>query len=226
MEIIIPDNLNEITLKQFLKFKEVDIEKSTDLFVAQKMISIFCNLDIKVVESLPMKDFQEISNLLVDLLNTEPSFTHRFNYKGKDYGFIPNLDTMTFGEYIDIDNAFKEEDLNAFLQVVYRPITKTLLGKYEVEPYNVENLIDMTDVPYGVYKGAEVFFYRLGKDLLKAMMNYLQTQAVESSQKSILISGVNGVGIIQLLNSLGEIYSNLTELQNLKSVKRLCICAT
>ena len=57
MEIIIPDNLNEITLKQFLKFKEVDIEKSTDLFVAQKMISIFCNLDIKVVESLPMKDF-------------------------------------------------------------------------------------------------------------------------------------------------------------------------
>ena len=56
------------------------------------------------------------------------------------------------------------------------------------------------------------------------MMNYLQIQAVENSQKNILISGVNGVGIIQLLNSLEEISLNLTvtELEVGKAFMYLC----
>lgn len=226
MEIIIPTSLSEVTLKQFLKFKELDLEKSDDIFIAKKMISIFCNLEMQVVEQLSMQDFQEISNILVHLLNSEVEFKPTFTYKGKEFGFIPNLDKLSFGEYIDIDNSFKDNDLNSFLQVVYRPITEKLKDKYKIEPYDIDKLEDMTEVPYDVYKGAEVFFYTLGTNLLKAMKTYLQEQAQASNQKSILISGINGVGITQLLNSLEEISLSLTELQKLKSVKPLLILHT
>lgn len=191
------------------------------------MISIFCNVELNLLDKLTYQDFQDISNILINTLNQEPKFKNRFYYDGVEYGFIPNLEKMSLGEYVDIDNAFKEQDYNSFLQVVYRPITRKVKDKYEIEPYNVDNLKDMTNVPFDIYKGAEVFFYTLGKDLLNAMKNYLQTQeiAITKVQRNTQSLVINGVGINQLTNLLTEIYEHLTMLQKSKLIKPLRICA-
>ena len=228
MEIIIPQDLTEITLRQFIQFKSLDHENSDDIFIAKKMISIFCNVDINLLNNFSQKDFQEITNILIGMLNSECEFKQRFNYNGIEYGFIPNLENISLGEYIDIDNSFKDNDMNSFLQVVYRPITNKLKDKYQIKPYDVNDLVDMLDVPYSYYKGAEVFFWNLRKDLLNAMKNYLLTQAVEvrKAQKNMQSSVLSGDGISQLSNSLEEISQDLERLQELKLIQPLRIYAT
>lgn len=220
MEIIIPEKLSEVSVRQFLRFKELDISNSSEDFLAKKMISIFCNVDMSIVNKLSLKDFKDITYILTSMLNQEVDLIRTFTYKGVEFGFIPNLDKMTLGEYVDIDNAFKDEDINSFLQVVYRPVVDKKGDLYRIKSYEPDECINMLDVPYDVYKGAEVFFYRLGKDLLSCMKNYLQAQEVKMMKKGQTLES-NGVGINQLVNSLEMISQDLTKLRQSTSIKHL-----
>lgn len=220
MEIIIPEKLSEVSVRQFLKFKELDIDNSSEDFLAKKMISIFCNVEMSIVNKLSLKDFRDITYILTSMLNQNVELIRTFTYKGVEFGFIPNLDKMTLGEYVDIDNAFKDEDINSFLQVVYRPIVDKKGEFYRIKKYEPDECINMLDLPYDVYKGAEVFFYLLGKDLLNCMKNYLQQQEVKMMKRGQILEQ-NGVGINQLVNSLEMILENLTKLRQSTSIQHL-----
>lgn len=225
MEIVIPEKLSEVSVRQFLRFKELDISNSSEDFLAKKMISIFCNVEMSIVNKLSLKDFKDITYILTSMLQQEVDLIRTFNYKGVEFGFIPNLDKISLGEYVDIDNAFKDEDINAFLQVVYRPIVDKKGALYRIKSYEPDECINMLDVPYDVYKGAEVFFYRLGKDLLNCMKNYLQEEELKGMKKGQVLD-INGVGINQLANSLQTISNELTKSRKLTSIQHLHTYAT
>ena len=48
IEINVPDTLKEITLGQYQKFEKLNTKENQDsTFLLQKMVQIFCNLDLK-----------------------------------------------------------------------------------------------------------------------------------------------------------------------------------
>ena len=56
-----------------------------------------------------------------------------------EYGFIPDLDEVSLGEYIDLDNnASKWEQMHVAMNVLYRPIKTSKVGKYNIEEYDVK----------------------------------------------------------------------------------------
>jgi hypothetical protein len=73
-------------------------------------------------------------------LSESPELQPTFEYKGIKYGFVPNLDDLTTGEFIDIETYQKEpKDTYKVLSVLYRPITKEGQGnRYLIAPYKGE----------------------------------------------------------------------------------------
>ena len=173
MEILIPTTLNEIPLSNFVKWEQSD-KSEIDL------IQIFCN--IHDAKKIPISEYKEIVLLLSNVLNQEPKFYQTFNYKGIDFGFIPKLDTITGGEFIDLEDFMKQpETWHKAMSVLYRPLVKRKSNWFDKKGHDLYDIESYTtphdffiDTPAEYYLGATVFFYNLGNELLNAMTDYSQ----------------------------------------------------
>jgi hypothetical protein len=177
IELTIPTSLNEIKLAQYQKFLSIVKENEESEFLQQKMVQIFCGIDLKDVASIRYKDVAEINQNINNLFTQENKFIQRFKMGGVEFGFIPNLDEMTTGEYMDLDAYITDWDtMHNAMAVLYRPITNKLGNKYQIEDYkgSITYADVMKHAPLDVVLGAMVFFYNLGNDLLSSTINYLE----------------------------------------------------
>jgi hypothetical protein len=90
--------------------------------------------------------------------------------KTVEFGFMPNMDEMSLGEYVDLEKYISDwGTMHKAMAVLYRPIVAGKGEFYEIEPYSgSDKYADvMRDSPVTAALGAMVFFYRLGKELLK-----------------------------------------------------------
>ena len=71
------------------------------------MMEIFCNIPLKTVLQIKATDIDNITNTINNLFKEEPEFIDRFKYNGVEFGFIPKLDEITFGEYVDLIIIFR-----------------------------------------------------------------------------------------------------------------------
>jgi hypothetical protein len=39
------------------------------------------------------------------MMDEKPSLTQRFTLKGQEFGFIPSLEDITYGEFVDLDST-------------------------------------------------------------------------------------------------------------------------
>jgi len=206
----IPTSLNEITLGQYQEFSKLDNDteiKPVDIQL--KMIEIFCGVSDLVVRNMKATDITEICNILNNMFDTEHQLVNRFKLNGVDYGFIPELDDMTFGEYVDLDTFIGDNDnLHRAANVLFRPIEFKRGDRYTIKDYDSDTSEVAKDFPLDVVLGAIVFFYRLGKDLSVAMMNSLDKKN-EKDLAQYLISHPSMDGSIHSMQSLTEILQNL-----------------
>ncbi len=165
--------------------------------------------------------FESVLKQLSDCFQEKTDLVQRFKMTGSDgvtaeFGFIPNLDKMSFGEYIDLESYISDWDnMHKALAVMYRPIIAGKKHLYEIEPYEgSEKWADvMKDAPVNVALGAVVFFYRLGSKLSKYTMNSLLEQNKGEMENTALKQALeeNGVGINQFMDLLEETSTNLTQ---------------
>lgn len=177
IELTIPTTLNDIKLAQYQKFLSIAKDNEESEFLQQKMVQLFCGIDLKDVASIRYKDVAEITANINNLFTKENHFIQRFKMGGVEFGFIPNLDEMSTGEYMDLDTYIIDWDtMHNAMAVLYRPITNKLGNKYQIEEYkgSVTYADVMRHAPLDVVLGAMVFFYNLGNDLLKSTVNYLE----------------------------------------------------
>ncbi len=178
IELTIPTTLNDIKLAQYQKFLSIAKDNEESEFLQQKMVQLFCGIDLKDVAQIRYKDVAEITANINNLFTKENIFIQRFKMGGVEFGFIPNLDEMSTGEYMDLDTYITDWDtMHNAMAVLYRPITNKLGNKYQIEDYkgSVTYADVMRHAPLDVVLGAMVFFYTLGNDLLKSTINYLET---------------------------------------------------
>ena len=209
VEINVPDSMSEIRLEQYQKFVKLYDGEVTEEFMALKMLEIFCGVKLSDAYGMRFKDVDGITQLLSDLLNEKPQLRRTFKMDGVEYGFIPNLDEMSFGEYIDLDTYLGDwQNIHKAMAVLYRPIKDKHGERYNIVPYQVIDAEVMRKMPMDAVLGSVLFFYRLGMDLSKAMIHYLEEQE-ESRIVKYLNSDESGVGINQYTHSLKAILDDL-----------------
>ena len=109
VEIYVPDSLSEITLGQYQKFEKLNTEENKDsAFLLQKMVEIFCKLNLQDVLQIKVRSLNGIVAHLNEIFEKEYKLIDTFTLEGVKYGFCPMLDDMTLGEYIDLDNTLGE----------------------------------------------------------------------------------------------------------------------
>ena len=207
LKLNIPNSLNEITLGQYQEFEKLDL--TNDSIVHLKMIEIFCKVPEIVVRNINAIDVTDICDVINNMFDTKHQLINSFKLGKQEYGFIPNLDDMSFGEYIDLDTFIGDtENLHRAMNVLYRPIDLKQGNRYTLKEYVPDNSEDAKNYPLDAVLGAIVFFYSLGKDLSLTMMNSLD-KANQETLAQHLISHPNTDGTTASLQSLTEILQSL-----------------
>lgn len=209
IDITVPDKLSEITLGQYQKFLKIQNENTDERFLSSKMIEIFCELKFTDVMKLKLADVNGICAILSDMFNEKPALKKTFFMDGVEYGFIPNLEDISFGEYIDLDNYLTDWELmDRAMGVLYRPIKNRYGERYSIEEYTAKETGYMKAMPLDAALSAVLFFYHLGIDLSMTMMNYLEHKE-ETALQQFLNLEQSGVGTRQFTHSLKEILQDL-----------------
>lgn len=197
IKLNVPEDLSEITLAQYQRWiKIAEKQEVVNTFYQQKMIEIFCNANLQDIMQMRLKDIQEITTHLDSLFNNTPEFQPLFKLQDEEFGFIPKLDEMTFGEYIDLDNYLADwQQMDSAMAVLFRPVTYKRKGKYLIEDYVSSEKYDLSEMPLNVVLGSLVFFCDLKNELLKHIMNYLKTQDIVDIPQNLKDLLESGVGI-------------------------------
>jgi hypothetical protein len=205
----IPESLNEVTLSQYQKWVKIIDEEKISTFFQQKMIEIFCDAELKKILQMKVKDVDEVTSNIDNLFNEKPLFVPTFNLGEIEFGFIPQLDEMTFGEYIDLDNYLTDwKTMHKAMSVLFRPILHKRKGKYVIEEYQGSDTYNLSEMPLNVVMGALVFFCNLRNELQKHILNYLKTQDEVEIPQGLKDSLKNGIGISPYIPYHREILEN------------------
>jgi len=218
LQITIPTSLNEITLDQYQRFVSIMENNPESDFVQQKMIEIFCNVPLKLVPTIPLKEVNEIIALLNEMFNAEYKLKPIFKLGNTNFGFIPNLDEISLGEFSDLDNYFgKWDKMHNAMAVLYRPIVENYKDKYNIEDYNgsVTYCDVMKSMPMDVVMGAMVFFYNLSSELMISSLNYLEQNPQVQAMIDKHNSELNGDGIHLSMLYLKEMLEDLMKFRSL-----------
>ena len=208
-EIIVPDSLNEVTLEQYQKYIKIQDNNEDDTFLAIKMIEIFCGIRADLIMKMKASSIRDITSVLAEMFDQKPLLVKEFKMNGIDYGLIPDLENMTFGEYVDLDTYIGDyENMHRAMAVLYRPIIQRYKDKYLVDEYSGDDSDKMKDMPMDAVLSSILFFYHLGMDLSKTMLNSLQQEGNKDLVQQLTL-GKNGVGINQFSDSLKEILQDL-----------------
>ena len=202
IKINIPSSLNEITLRQYKQFLDIQKENKEDRFLNAKMIQVFCKVNLEQVMRLKLSDSESIVKIISDMFEEKPALVKKFKIGKTEYGFHPELDAMTLGEYIDLDTFISDWDnMEKAMNVLYRPVLVIVKERYSIEDYNIDTASDMLDMPMDAVMSAVFFLWNLGIELSTAMTNSLDNQETELLTQ-YLNSQKNGVGINQFMDSL------------------------
>jgi len=209
IKITIPTSLKDITLGQYKRFLKLEDSIEDERFLNAKMIEIFCGIELDKVMLLQVRDSQEIVKILSQLFDEKPTLVKRFKLNGVEYGFHPQLDDLTLGEYIDLDTYIGDwENMEKAMNVLYRPVIVKLKDKYTIDEYVVQNDDLLLDMPMDAVMSSIFFLWNLGLDLAKTMTNSLE-EGEEKALTQYLNSQQNGDGISQFTHSLKAMLQDL-----------------
>ncbi len=229
-KLSVPQALAGITLRQYQKYLKIldKWDKEDEVYIKTKMLQIFCGLEIEDTFKIPLNNFDFAIDVINKCFKEETPLVPRFSMSATDeygeetvveFGFIPKLDEMTFGEFIDLDGYISDWDkMHKAMAVLFRPVIFKKNEFYRVMDYEGSHKYSdvMLDMPVNVAIGAMVFFYRLGSKLPSYTLDYLQQElkgkGIPPQLKQTLDK--NGVGINQYLQSLKKMQQRLTKLQS------------
>ena len=217
IELSVQDALSDITLGQYQKYlKILDSNKDDDNaaeFINLKTIEIFCNVDFKDVLKIPLNEAEKVLTIINKAFEEKPDIIRHFKLLSVDMGFIPNLERISLGEYIDVENNIVDwQTMHKAMAVLYRPVNFRSKEKYTIAPYEPSDEVSelMKEMPLDVAMSSMVFFYALGMELLKAIPTYIQKNLTE--EQTYLLKQTlaqSGVGINQFTHSLTEMLDDL-----------------
>tara|TARA_R100001440_G_scaffold16939_1_gene28687 strand:+ start:3631 stop:4290 length:660 start_codon:yes stop_codon:yes gene_type:complete len=208
----IPTTLNDVTLAQYQEFSKLEskLEDTNDSSIQLEIVKIFCNVSDDVVRRMKATDIAEICGIINSMFDSSnDQLLKRFTLNGVEYGFIPELDDMSFGEYMDLDTFIGDNNnLHRALNVLFRPIEYKRGNRYNIKDYDPDTSEIAKEFPLDVVLGAIVFFYNLGKDLSMVMLNSLEKKNEKALAQHLLLQQ-NGDGLTHSMRSLMEILQDL-----------------
>lgn len=210
IEVSIPSSLKEVKLKDYQEFLLIEDPTNDDL------LKCVLNIDQKELGKIKASDVDYLMNHINSLFEKEKDFIPTFKMYGIEYGFVPNLDQITYGENKDVTTYINDwGTMHKAMAVLFRPIKQKQRDKYIIEEYEGSHKYSevMKDMPLDVVLGSMVFFYNLTNVLLKSIPSFLEKEVVKEQMQGV-ISPENGEAIQSYIHLLKETLQDLEKLQS------------
>tara|TARA_R100001443_G_scaffold32462_1_gene46588 strand:+ start:86 stop:730 length:645 start_codon:yes stop_codon:yes gene_type:complete len=180
----------EVTLEKWLKL--IDFASETKTKEAEETIAALSTIPKQLIKQLELKDIAAIMSKLSEFQQQQNSYLKRIiEIDGKRYGFHPDLDSITLGEWADLETFIKqdiEKNLPEVMAILYRPITEeTESGVYTIAAYDGNITIraeEMKKMSAEQVQSALVFFWHLGNVLLMTLPSFLMERLKEMKMQS------------------------------------------
>jgi hypothetical protein len=192
------------------KWEDVTIETYSKLMTftngtksseAIETLTELSNIPKELLKQLELKHIVLMLEKLSHLQSQEDTtLKNIIEIDGVRYGYHPDFDEMTLGEYADIESFIKsgaEKHLPEIMAVLYRPIKEEVDGVYTIEAYD-GNIKIRTEVMRKMsatqVHSALVFFYHFSNVLLTtlqlSLMEVLQGMKTQLQVSPLQKSGV------------------------------------
>lgn len=211
----IPSSLNDVLLWQYQKYMDIIKQnegvEGSEQFITAKLVSVMCNVDYATLQKMELSQYEVVVNQLSEVLQEQPKFQKFIELGGVKFGFIPKIDEISLGEYIDLEQYIKDpKDYHKAMGVLYRPVITTVKDTYLIEEYRADEMYAeaMRQVSLNDTLAALLFFWNLGRELVSCMSSYLQRAKTEMMMNPATATSSieNGDGIPALMLSHLETY--------------------
>ena len=88
LKLTIPNQLSEITLKQYKKYLVIVEENDDTNFIQAKMIEIFCGVSHKMATLMKYTDVEEITGTINKMFLQKPELVRTFKMNGIEFYFF------------------------------------------------------------------------------------------------------------------------------------------
>jgi len=207
MKVNIPENISEVTLDQFQKYMNLIDSGIDEEQMRVRKIGIFANIPYKILRDVRATDFERIEAQIDKALETNHEFKNRFTLNGIEFGFIPELDQMSLGEFSDLEKYQSGvEELHKLMSILFRPITNSNGERYEIENYKGTSKYSeiMKQTPQSIVNGALVFFLNLANELEDYTLKYSSEEIARGVK--LKRTSKTGAGIQRLKKWLPTIF--------------------
>jgi len=175
----------EVSLEKWLKL--IDFETGTKTEEATETIAALSNIPKKLIKELALSDVATIMSRIAELQQKQDTKLKRIiEIDGIEYGFHPDLDSITLGEYADLETFIKngiEKHLPEICAVLFRPIKEKKNDIYIIDAYDGDIRLrteEMKKMSAEQVQSALVFFYTFVKELSAILPLYLMEQLKET----------------------------------------------
>ena len=175
---------SDVNLSTWLKL--IDFETGTKTEEATETIAALSDIPKQLVKELQLSDVAAIMSKIGELQAKQDTELKRtIEVNGVEYGFHPDLDSITLGEYADIETFIKngiDTNLPELMAILYRPIKEKKNDIYIIDAYDGD--ITMRTEEMKLMSAEQVqaslfFFYNFAKELSEIMPSYLMDKQKE-----------------------------------------------
>jgi len=176
---------SDVTLSTWLQL--IDFETGTKTEEATETIAALSDIPKKLIKELSLSDVAVIMSKVGELQQEQDTKLKRIiEINDVEYGFHPDLDSISLGEYADIEQFIKngiDKQLPELMSVLYRPVKLKKNDIYIIDSYDGDIRLraeEMKQMSAEQVQSALVFFYTLGKVLSEIMPLYLMERLKET----------------------------------------------
>ena len=189
VKLRIPNEWSDITIGIYQEYVKIQESKASEKNKVIRSLALLCNTSPFVVKKMAYTDLLDIMNIIKGMIDTEPKkedFVKVFTFSEIEFGFVPNLNKLTTGEYIDLESYCKNpiENLHIIMSILYRKVTNKVNKRYAIEPYNPDEFKEelFKDCPMNIALSSLGFFLTLGERLAKTSLLYLEKREVKQQR--------------------------------------------
>jgi hypothetical protein len=172
MEVSLPKNYNTITLKQYVEFMCANTDVTKAMIATGKSRA--------EVESMLYQTIDFINESFYDACEVgTPKHEQTFGAGGMHIGFVPDINSLSFGEFVDLDALSNQvwtseginfKELPRLMAILFRPIEAKVGKFYTLKPYSsdaIPTYIDyINQMTMDRVNGALVFFSTIERESL------------------------------------------------------------
>ena len=188
-----PTSWDEVNIQQYGKLMfSIEKEGVSEIELIIRSLEALVGIDVGVLNKVPLKQLRSAYNQLGELTAKLPNnvLSRVVEIEGIEYGFIPDFDELSLGEFVDLDNYLQDSwnNLDKIFAVLYRPVIKRVKNNYLIEPYALDKIKDRRKLfndrlSMDTVYGALVFFYLIGSKHIESMVTSLEMES--QSQNTI-----------------------------------------